>query len=76
MLYAFHADRNRKNPGSIHATYMLTGYRAEKNKEEEADEDTAMDSSPFDASEEPRLVRTVVVVPEEKLEGMHSCSPP
>jgi hypothetical protein len=74
MLYAFYTKETHSNPGSLHASYMLTGFRAEKNKEEkDADEDTAMGSSPFDA--EPRLVRTVVVVPEEKLEGTRMLPP-
>jgi hypothetical protein len=70
MLHAFHAEQTRQNPGSVHASYMLTGYRAEKNNDEEEkeEEDTIMESSPFEAHQE-KLVRTVMVVSEEKLAG-------
>ncbi|KAA8901876.1 DNA polymerase subunit Cdc27 [Sphaerosporella brunnea] len=67
MLYAFYAA----HPGKVLATYMLTGLRAEKTNQasdRDEDDDVVMPG----ASEPDRLVKTVgvktvVVVPEEKL---------
>ncbi|KAA8895187.1 DNA polymerase subunit Cdc27 [Sphaerosporella brunnea] len=62
MLYAFYAA----HPGKVLATYMLTGLRAEKTdqaSDRDEDDDIVMSST----SEPAQLVKTVVVVPEEKL---------
>lgn len=86
MLYDFYRTETAKKPKSLHATYLLTGFRhaskpkptAAKSKtlEVSQDEDTIMASSPFDHSsmaqqgpeQEAPLLRSVIIVPEEKLE--------
>jgi phage protein D len=74
MLYDFYTAQNSKSPNTVHATYLLTGYREEK--DEDADEDAdgkdmQMEASPFNAAQQSdkTLVRCVVVVGEEKLTG-------
>lgn len=73
MLFAFWAAQNRKNPGSVSATYLLTGERRAV-KTEDAEGDVAMeDASQPAESEAP--VRSVVIVSQEKLEGNPSPPP-
>lgn len=84
MLYDFYHIETTKKPKSIHATYLLTGFRratkpksAVKKEKPEADqdEDTVMTSSPFDVPEtekEAPLIRSIQVVPEEKLDEMRN----
>jgi len=78
MLYDFYTTQNSKNPNTVHATYLLTGFREEKDEDAEEDaeedaggEDIQMEASPFDATQQSdkTLVRCVVVVAEEKLTG-------
>lgn len=84
MLYEFHRKQNAKKPGSVHATYLLTGTRIiesppQANGGASQDEDTPMQSSPpFPSSSAPKpdvdmegrqsLVRSIMLVKEEDLE--------
>jgi len=70
MLYDFYTSQNSKQPNTVHANYLLTGYREEEKKEKDGG-DSFMESSPFDATQQSdkALVRCVVVVPQEKLKG-------
>ena len=61
MLYEFHRKQNAKKPGSVHATYLLTGTRRvetpapQTNGGANQDEDTPMQSSPpFPSSSAPK----------------------
>lgn len=61
MLYEFHRKQNAKKPGSVHATYLLTGTRRVERVEPQTnggagqDEDTPMQSSPpFPGSSAPK----------------------
>lgn len=53
MLYEFHRKQNAKKPGSVHATYLLTGTRrptpsqVNGSHSQEDGEDTVMQSSPM-----------------------------
>lgn len=54
MLYEFHRKQNAKKPGSVHATYLITGVRQPKVNahtngmhSQEDGEDTVMQSSPL-----------------------------
>jgi DNA polymerase delta subunit 3 len=74
MLYAFHVDQNKRRPGSVHATYMLIGYRRAPGARNSPgpDEDAAMISSPFNSTQrddKESEEKCVVVVSQEKLEG-------
>jgi DNA polymerase delta subunit 3 len=83
MLYDFHRQQNAKKPGTIHATYLLSGT---KRKEEltttngalkKDGEDDYMQSSPFIGSSMPQLeegtgessVLNITLVREEDLES-------
>jgi DNA polymerase delta subunit 3 len=84
MLYEFHRKQNAKKPGTVHATYLITGIRRIEPPQQpngvhkEDGEDTVMQSSPVlpsssipmqdDVMEEAKLVRTVLLVKEEDLE--------
>lgn len=73
MLHEFHGLQNKKQPGSVHATYMLYGTRktVQANGPTKSDEDVEMSSSPPEPS--PLLEETPVMVlslvPEESLKG-------
>ncbi|KAJ9627986.1 hypothetical protein H2203_003205 [Taxawa tesnikishii (nom. ined.)] len=82
MLYDFHRKQNAKKPGTLHATYLITG-RKQQTRESQANgtqsqdgEDTLMRSSPFpNSAPEPDQpdtesiwIRTVTLVKEEDLE--------
>ena len=61
MLYEFHRKQNAKKPGSVHATYLLTGTRRSEPTQPQTnggasqDEDTVMQSSPpFPSSSAPK----------------------
>jgi DNA polymerase delta subunit 3 len=76
MLYDFHVTQNAKNPDTVHATYLLTGYRLipapppPPPRSQDDSQDTVMELSPFDATpKEDQEVRFIIVVPQEKLEG-------
>jgi len=73
MLYAFHVDQNKRRPGSVHATYMLIGYRRAPGTKNSpgSDEDVVMTSSPFNSTQrddKESEEKCVVVVSQEKLE--------
>ncbi|KAH9219633.1 DNA polymerase subunit Cdc27 [Leptodontidium sp. 2 PMI_412] len=85
MLYDFHRQQNAKKPGTIHATYLISGT---KGKEEplatngaakKDGEDDYMQSSPFMASSMPAAegtgesgVLSITLVKEENLEEVRS----
>lgn len=84
MLYEFHRKQNAKKPGSVHATYLITGIRRVESPShtngasQEDGEDTVMQSSPplpsssaphhEEEAEEPVSVRSVLLVKEEHLD--------
>ncbi|KAK5132294.1 hypothetical protein LTR08_009202 [Meristemomyces frigidus] len=68
MLYEFHRKQNAKKPGSVHATYLITGIRREQTPaqtngvhSQKDGEDTVMQSSP-------PLPESSAPVPEESAE--------
>ncbi|CCX29583.1 Similar to DNA polymerase delta subunit 3; acc. no. Q9EQ28 [Pyronema omphalodes CBS 100304] len=69
MLWEFYEGANKKEPGSVHATYLITGYR-ERPVEETVDEggDTIMDASPPSGQGVLGEMKAIIVCPEEKLE--------
>lgn len=83
MLFDFHRKQNAKKPGSVHATYLITGTRTppkpqqQANAESQDGDDTVMQSSlPIPNSSapqapeddvEPTPVRSVLLVKEEHL---------
>ena len=82
MLYAFHRRQISLKPGSIHATYLVCGYKIPvksglvNGQSVQDGEDTVMQSSPFVSSqghgeEEALEIRekTICVVREGDLEG-------
>jgi DNA polymerase delta subunit 3 len=81
MLYDFHYRQNGGRPGTVHATYLVTGEQAVTsanmaNGQQDADEDTPMQSSPYVSSsipkqdEEPEvsIMKVITLVREEHLE--------
>lgn len=82
MLYDFHRQQNAKKPGTIHATYLISGTKqiateASNANVQQDGEDTPMQSSPFMSSslhqpEESTAesgVLSITLVKEENLEG-------
>ena len=83
MLYEFYHHQTSRKPGSIHATYLLSGILspantlANGNHRDEDEEDAHMQSSPFVSSqvrpeediETPLAVTLITLVREEDLEG-------
>lgn len=77
MLYEFHRAQNEKQPGSVHATYLISGRRPANQPvaiemAPSNGEDVAMTDSSFaQPEEEPTQQSETVIqlVPEEKLEG-------
>jgi len=83
MLYDFHQKQNAKKPGSIHATYLLSGTKRPEdlvplNGDAKKDgEDDYMQSSPFMSSSMPQpedgtgesSVLSITLAREEDLEG-------
>ncbi|PMD16136.1 hypothetical protein NA56DRAFT_322250 [Hyaloscypha hepaticicola] len=86
MLYDFHQKQNAKKPGTIHATYLLSGAKRPEdtiplNGDAKKDgEDDYMLSSPFMSSSMPQLeegtgessVLSITLVREEDLEEVRS----
>ncbi|PSR90607.1 DNA polymerase subunit Cdc27 [Coniella lustricola] len=74
MLYEFHGIQNKKQPGSVHATYMLYGIRrsVQTNGHTKSDEDVEMGSSPPEHSPilEAAPVITLSLVTEESLQDV------
>ena len=85
MLFDFHHRQNQKKPGSVHATYLITGSQASKpstqanGAHESSLDDGNLQSSPFmsssmpdpkeDGDDEPQTVTVVSLVKEELLPG-------
>lgn len=85
MLYDFHRQQNAKKPGTLHATYLISGTK----REEEAvptngdvkmeDSNDYIQSSPFVASSMPQVVEStgatsvlsITLAREEDLDGMY-----
>jgi DNA polymerase delta subunit 3 len=90
MLFEFHRLQNSKKPGSIHATYLVTGlqrpeqFNSVSNGHGAGGEDTYMQSSPFMSSSiaqpeeqhEAKPVQTIMLVKEEDLEGANGVMAP
>lgn len=86
MLYEFYQHQNSKKPGSVHATYLVSGisnYETSSSNGklgQEDDGDTHMQSSPFmsssilpeDKSETQVSEQLITLVREENLEGTTS----
>ncbi|KAI6247549.1 hypothetical protein HI914_04111 [Erysiphe necator] len=86
MLFDFHQKQNAKNPGTIHATYLIIGTRQDKDILENSDradhgtfEDGFIQSSPYTCSP-PSIsddsvnvqVKTITLVRETDLENIRS----
>lgn len=83
MLYDFYHHQTSKEPGSVHATYLVSGILnpahvlRKGNNQQEDGEDAHMQSSPFVSSqvqpeedtETPPSVKLITLVREEDLEG-------
>ncbi|MCJ1394909.1 hypothetical protein MMC18_007789 [Xylographa bjoerkii] len=82
MLYEFHSKQNAKKPGSVHATYLVSGIKAPKaisnGSAAKADEDVHMQSSPFMSSSMPRqnveeevpVIKVMTLVQEQHLDAV------
>jgi DNA polymerase delta subunit 3 len=84
MLFEFHQKQNAKKPGSVHATYLITGTRLplksqqSNNAESQDSEDAVMQSSPPipnssapqapEDDAEPTPIRSILLVKEEHLQ--------
>ena len=84
MLFEFHQKQNAKKPGSVHATYLITGTRLppksqqSNNAESQDSEDAVMQSSPPipnssapqapEEDVEPTPIRSILIVKEEHLQ--------
>lgn len=86
MLYEFHRNENAKKPGSVNATYVITGIQkptdpapvngTQTNGDEE--DDQGMQSSPYLPSSMPNqdavggsmVTASIILVREEDLKGM------
>lgn len=85
MLYEFHRQQNGKKPGTIHATYLISGTKQKEpevanDAVEQDGEDTHMQSSPpFMSSSMPQPQETsddsgvlsITLVREENLDGSY-----
>jgi len=88
ILFSFHEETNKNKAGSCHATYIICGHRrpatTNSNGHDESlktvdDEDTFMQSSPYEGSqiatqpdpvvEDSSKSMSIVLVPEEDLES-------
>ncbi|KAI9724120.1 MAG: hypothetical protein M1812_000839 [Candelaria pacifica] len=83
MLFDFHHQETSKKPGSVHATYLLSGIRrppdpaAVNGSHAKDGDDDYMQSSPFmsssmpnqDEAEESVSIRCITLVKEENLQG-------
>ncbi|KAF8536084.1 DNA polymerase subunit Cdc27 [Trichophaea hybrida] len=71
MLYDFYTTQNAKKADSVHASYLLIGYRRipAPPRPNNDDEDTVMEQSPFEATpKEGEEVKSIIVVSQDKLE--------
>ena len=82
MLYEFHQQQNAKKPGTIHATYLISGTKLKEisvRAGHKDGEDEYMQSSPFMSSSLPQpseetgetSVLSISLVREEDLESMN-----
>ncbi|KIN00190.1 hypothetical protein OIDMADRAFT_54790 [Oidiodendron maius Zn] len=82
MLYEFHQQQNAKKPGTIHATYLISGSKLKEisvTARHKDGEDEYMQSSPFMSSSLPQpseetgetSVLSISLVREEDLESMN-----
>ena len=86
MLYDFHHKQNKKKPGTLHATYLITGRQKQRQAastngvQSQESQGTNMRSSPFPSSSMPeprqaeenvKWIRLVTLAKEEDLEGPH-----
>lgn len=83
MLFDFHRSQNAKKPGTIHATYLISGTKRKEDQiatngaSTQDGEDDYMQSSPFMGSSMPQAdsgtgesgVFSITLVKEEELEG-------
>jgi DNA polymerase delta subunit 3 len=83
MLYEFHRQQNGKKPGTVHATYLISGTKRVDEPEstptiKKDGEDEYMQSSPFMNSSMPQVddgtgassILTITLTREEDLESM------
>ena len=86
MLFEFYSKENARNPGSVHATYLISGGQPSKYDLSSIDDDVHMRSNPFFSSSMPSqdedhemiegvgrkeaLTRVVTLVREDQLEGI------
>ena len=84
MLHDFHHNQTSKKPGSVHATYLMSGtvipvaVPSNDSQPREDGEDAHMQSSPFVSSQMrpdedtniPPPVKLITLVREEDLEGI------
>jgi len=89
MLYDFHKNQNAKKPGTIHATYLISGTKRidettpKPGGIKKDGEDDYMASSSFMSSSMPQpeegtgesSVLSITLVKEENLEGRYTPSP-
>jgi DNA polymerase delta subunit 3 len=76
MLYEFYQEQIKRKPGSVYATYLMSGVK--RKEKPTADPDVSMRSSPPPSSSMPQSqseeeeikVKTIALVREEDLEGM------
>lgn len=79
MLFEFHRIQNGKKPGTVHATYLLSGTKrpieptVANGHHIQEDGDTHMPSSPVMSSSMPQAeesqVQSIILAREEHLEG-------
>ena len=90
MLYDFHRRETTQKPGSVHATYLVSGTQVVTEppvengiKDEEKDGDVHMQSSPYMSSpmpaqeeeeDEAQRQKIITLVREEHLEGCNAHS--
>lgn len=88
MLYDFHRTENAKRPGSVHATYVITGIQKAAEKQpatnghpmKDGRDDDIMQSSPYlsssmpqqDTLHEPVETVSMILAREEDLAGTHA----
>lgn len=85
MLFEFHRIQNGKKPGTVHATYLLSGTKRRTEPTVTngyhilGDQDIDMQSSPFMSSSMPQpeelqeeaQVQSIILAREEHLEGLY-----
>ncbi len=88
MLYEFHRQQNGKKPGTIHATYLISGTKRSEESTppngtpKKDGDDEYMQSSPFLGSSMPQFdgstgesgVLSITLAKEEDLEGQTNSS--